>query len=144
MRLYRFKKVVTPIAKREAISHLCDHHKVSERRACKMLQFDRSSIRYKSRTFDDVLIRFAMKRITNDTGYLQISAPIQPKNSNIHYSIELERHKSVTCLMSSIFSQIKMPLEPLTLMRESFTTKHTASFLNSVPRSLAIPFLLDG
>ena len=39
--------MVTPAAKREAVVHLCEAHKVSQRRACAVLTVDRSTVRYK-------------------------------------------------------------------------------------------------
>ena len=39
------KKMVTPVARREAAAYLRTVHGVSERRACEVLQVDRSSVR---------------------------------------------------------------------------------------------------
>ena len=58
--------MVTPEAKRDAVAHLCEEHKVSQRRACEVLQFDRSSIRYKSTRDDDASVREAMKQVASD------------------------------------------------------------------------------
>ncbi len=51
------KKTVTPAAKREAVAHLCDGHGASQRRACRAIGSDRTSIRYRSRRLDDASIR---------------------------------------------------------------------------------------
>ena len=40
-------------AKRQAVVHLCEAHGVSQRRACDVLQIDRSTVRYLSRRGDD-------------------------------------------------------------------------------------------
>ena len=45
---YRFKKMVTPAARREAVAHLRLAYEVSERRACSALGADRTSVRYRS------------------------------------------------------------------------------------------------
>jgi putative transposase len=37
--------MVTPAAKRQAVAHACAVHGVRERRACKVLSVDRSSVR---------------------------------------------------------------------------------------------------
>ena len=66
---------MTPAAKRDAVAHLCTAHKVSERRACEVLQVDRSSVRYKSIRSDDADIREAMKSIAHERrrfGYRRI------------------------------------------------------------------------
>ena len=44
---YRNKKMVTPVARREAVAHLRAAFEVSERRACTMMGADRTSIRYR-------------------------------------------------------------------------------------------------
>ena len=43
----RCKKMVTPAAKREAVARLLTLFEVSERRACKILRADRTSVRYR-------------------------------------------------------------------------------------------------
>ena len=49
--------MVRPAARREAVAHACTQHGVSERRACKVMGVDRSSIRYRSRRADDAAAR---------------------------------------------------------------------------------------
>jgi IS30 family transposase len=49
--------VVTPAAKRQAVSHLQETFAVSERRACAVLSVDRALIRYRSRRGDDGALR---------------------------------------------------------------------------------------
>lgn len=41
-------------------------HQVSQRRACKVLQIDRSSVRYLSRRGDDAALRDAIKRVSRE------------------------------------------------------------------------------
>ncbi len=67
--------MVTPDAKRDAVVHLCRQHGVSQRRACDVLQVDRSSIRYKSIRPNDDDLREAMKRVAAERrrfGYRRI------------------------------------------------------------------------
>jgi putative transposase len=54
--------MVTPVGKRDAVSHACKKHGVSERRACAILQVDRSSVRYKNIRGDDADLREAIKK----------------------------------------------------------------------------------
>ena len=42
----------------QAVVHLCKVHGVSQRRACDVLQIDRSTVRYLSRRGDDVELNF--------------------------------------------------------------------------------------
>lgn len=49
--------MVTPDAKRAAVTHLCGTHGASQRRACAVLVVDRSSIRYVGRRGDDAELR---------------------------------------------------------------------------------------
>jgi putative transposase len=58
--------MVTPAVRREAVVHLCKVHGVSQRRACDVLQIDRSTVRYLSRRGDDVELRDANKRVSRE------------------------------------------------------------------------------
>ena len=69
------KKMVTPDVKRNAVAHVCAQHGVSQRRACEMLSFDRSTMRYRSVRPDDAAIREAMKKVASERrrfGYRRI------------------------------------------------------------------------
>lgn len=48
--------MVTPAAKREAVSHLRDRFPVSERCACRLLAVSRSTVRYQPRRNDDAIL----------------------------------------------------------------------------------------
>ena len=55
--------MVTPAARREAAAHLCLSYRVSQRRACKVIDADRTSIRYRSRRPDDGAIRIRLREL---------------------------------------------------------------------------------
>lgn len=55
--------MVTPAAKREAVAHLCETHEVSQRRACSVIEADRTSVRYRTRRPDDQSIRDRLREI---------------------------------------------------------------------------------
>jgi hypothetical protein len=57
------QKMVTPAVRREAVVHLCEAHGVSQRRACDVLEIDRSTVRYLSRRGDDAELRVARKTL---------------------------------------------------------------------------------
>lgn len=50
-----------PVARREAAAHLRQVYAVSERRACKAISADRSSVRYRSRRPDDGAVRVRLQ-----------------------------------------------------------------------------------
>ena len=60
------KKVVTPAAKRAAVAHVRAEHDVSERRACRVLDVDRSMVRYRSIRSDDAAIRTRLRELANE------------------------------------------------------------------------------
>lgn len=57
---------MTPVGKRKAVVHLIESHQVSQRRACGILQVDRSSVRYLSRWGDAAELRDAIKRVSRE------------------------------------------------------------------------------
>jgi putative transposase len=72
--------VVTPAAKREAVAHICDKHGVSQRRACDVLNIDRSTVRYASVRPDDTHLREAMKKVAHERrrfGYRRIHVMLE-------------------------------------------------------------------
>jgi putative transposase len=71
----RFKKMVAPDAKRKAVAHVVTVHGVSQRRACEVLEVDRSSIRYRNIRPDAAAEREAMKAVAAERrrfGYRRI------------------------------------------------------------------------
>nr|WP_245454310.1 IS3 family transposase [Aquabacter cavernae] len=69
------KKLVTPDARRKAVAHACAAHGVSQRRACKALSVDRTSMRYRSVRPDDAGLREAMRAVAGERrrfGYRRI------------------------------------------------------------------------
>jgi putative transposase len=55
--------MVTPVARREAVAHLCQTYEASERRACQVIGADRTSIRYRSRKPDDGVVRGRLREL---------------------------------------------------------------------------------
>jgi putative transposase len=67
--------MVTPDARRDAVAHACAQHGVSQRRACDVLEVDRSSIRYRSVRPEDAGLREAMRKVAAERrrfGYRRI------------------------------------------------------------------------
>ncbi|WP_426611339.1 IS3 family transposase [Bradyrhizobium sp. McL0616] len=59
------KKLVTPVARRQAVAHLCSSFEVSQRRACEVIGADRSSVRYLSLRPDDATIRVRLRELAS-------------------------------------------------------------------------------
>lgn len=55
--------MVTPALRREAVAHLETAHRMSERRACKLIGADRASVRYRARRGDDGPLRERLKAL---------------------------------------------------------------------------------
>ncbi|SDR01214.1 HTH-like domain-containing protein [Pseudovibrio sp. Tun.PSC04-5.I4] len=65
---------------RQAVAFLCKTHDVSERRACSVLNVDRSSVRYKRVRADDAPLRVAMKKVAFERrrfGYRRVHVMLQ-------------------------------------------------------------------
>ena len=80
--------MVTPDAKRKAVAHACDEHGVSQRRACHILDVDRSSVRYKSIRSNDTELREAMKKVSAERrrfGYRRIHVMLQRQGWHINH-----------------------------------------------------------
>jgi putative transposase len=58
--------MVTPAAKRQAVAHLQALLDVSERRACRVIAVDRSSVRYRSRRADDGDLRDKLRILAQE------------------------------------------------------------------------------
>ena len=49
--------MVTPAVRRTAVAHLAEAYEMSERRACRVIAADRSSVRYRAERPDDARVR---------------------------------------------------------------------------------------
>lgn len=57
--------MVTPVARRQAVAHLCSIFEVSQRRACEVIGSDRSSVRYLGLWPDDATIRVRLRELAS-------------------------------------------------------------------------------
>jgi putative transposase len=55
--------MVTPVARQEAVAHLRQSYPVSQRRACRVIGADRTSVRYRSRRPDDSAVRTRLREL---------------------------------------------------------------------------------
>lgn len=58
--------MVTPAAKRDAVAHLMNQHRMSERRACKAMGVCRMTIRYETSRGSDDGFRERMKALAHE------------------------------------------------------------------------------
>lgn len=55
--------MVTPVVERQAVAHLCQQFEVSQRRACQVIEADRTSVRYRSVRPDDAGLRARLREL---------------------------------------------------------------------------------
>ncbi len=55
--------MVTPVVERQAVAHLCQLFEVSQRRACQVIEADRTSVRYRSVRPDDAGLRARLREL---------------------------------------------------------------------------------
>jgi putative transposase len=80
--------MVTPVARREAAAHLHEVFQVSQRRACKAIDVDRSSVRYRSRRPDDVLLRVRLRDLAAQRrrfGYRRLHVLLQREGAKLNH-----------------------------------------------------------
>lgn len=80
--------MVTPAGTREAVAHLKSEHEMSERRACKLLQCSRMTVRYASVRADDAVLRDRMKAIAHERrrfGYRRIHIMLRREGTIVNH-----------------------------------------------------------
>jgi len=80
--------MVTPAAEREAVALLKSNHEMSERRACKLLQCCRMTVRYASVRPDDAVLRGRMKAIAVERrrfGYRRIHVLLKREGVTVNH-----------------------------------------------------------
>src|SRR5437764_2672076 len=82
------KKMVTPVARREAVAHLCQTYAVSQRRACRVIGSDRSSVRYRSCRPDDAAIRQRLRSLAAERrrfGYRRLHILLRREGTQVNH-----------------------------------------------------------
>jgi putative transposase len=80
--------MVTPAARREAAAHLSQHYEVSQRRACQVINADRSAVRYRSRRPDDGSIRVRLRElaaIRRRFGYRRLQILLRREGTHMNH-----------------------------------------------------------
>lgn len=80
--------MVTPAAKREAVTHLRDHFAVSERCACRLVGASRSTVRYRRRTRGDAVLVERLKDLARQRprfGYRRLHALLRREGQVVNH-----------------------------------------------------------
>ncbi|WP_148292720.1 IS3 family transposase [Paracoccus aminophilus] len=95
------KKMVTPVAKREAVAHLKAHLGLSERRACQIAGADRKMVRYQSQRTPETALRGRLRDLANERrrfGYRRLFVLLRREGeaSGINRIYRLYREEGLT------------------------------------------------
>jgi putative transposase len=80
--------MMTPVARREAVAHLCLTYEVSQRRACRSIGVDRGSMRYRSRRPDDGVARARLRKLAavrRRFGYRRLHILLDREGSHMNH-----------------------------------------------------------
>ena len=80
--------MVTPVARRIAAAHLRQTYAVSQRRACKVIGADRTSVRYRSRRPDDTAIRLRLRELAASRrrfGYRRLHVLLEREGTHLNH-----------------------------------------------------------
>jgi putative transposase len=80
--------MMTPVARREAVAHLCLTYEVSQRRACRSIGVDRGSMRYRSRRPDDGVARARLRELAavrRRFGYRRLHILLDREGSHMNH-----------------------------------------------------------
>ncbi len=80
--------MVTPVARRIAAAHLRQTYAVSQRRACKVIGADRTSVRYRSRRPDDTAIRLRLRELAASRrrfGYRRLRVLLEREGTHLNH-----------------------------------------------------------
>ena len=92
--------MVTPAAKRKAVSHLMANHGMSERRACKAIGGCRMTVRYNSRRPDDAVVRERMLMIARERrrfGYRRLLALLRREGHVVNHKKLFRLYRADSC-----------------------------------------------
>lgn len=80
--------MVTPAAKRQAVAHLCVAYEVSQRRACRAIDAERTSMRYRSIRPDDAALRSRLRELAAQRrrfGYRRLLILIRREGARVNH-----------------------------------------------------------
>ena len=80
--------MVTPAVKRQAVAHLCAAYEVSQRRACRTMGAERTSMRYRSIRPDDAALRSRLRELASQRrrfGYRRLLILIRREGTHVNH-----------------------------------------------------------
>lgn len=80
--------MVTPAAKREAVTHLQERFRVSERYACRLIGVSRSTVRYRQRRRDDAVLVARLRALAHERprfGYRRLHALLRREGAVVNH-----------------------------------------------------------
>ena len=80
--------MVTPVVKRQAVAHLRVAYEVSQRRACQVIEADRTSMRYRSVRPDDAALRTRLRELAAQRrrfGYRRLLVLIRREGTRVNH-----------------------------------------------------------
>ena len=80
--------MVTPVVERQAVAHLCQQFEVSQRRACQVIEADRTSMRYRSVRPDDAGLRARLRELAavrRRFGYRRLLLLLRREGTLVNY-----------------------------------------------------------
>ncbi len=80
--------MVTPAVRRQAVAHLCASYEVSQRRACRAIGADRTSMRYRSIRPDDAVLRVRLRELASQRrrfGYRRLQILLRREGTRVNH-----------------------------------------------------------
>lgn len=80
--------MVTPAVERQAVAHLCASYEVSQRRACRTIGADRTSMRYRSIRSDDAVLRGRLRELASQRrrfGYRRLLIMLRREGTHVNH-----------------------------------------------------------
>ncbi len=80
--------MVTPAVERQAVAHLCASYEVSQRRACRTIGADRTSMRYRSIRPDDAVLRGRLRELASQRrrfGYRRLLIMLRREGTHVNH-----------------------------------------------------------
>ena len=80
--------MVTPAVERQAVAHLCGAYEVSQRRACRTIGADRTSMRYRSIRPDDAVLRGRLRELASQRrrfGYRRLLIMLRREGTHVNH-----------------------------------------------------------
>ena len=125
--------MVTPVARREAVAHLCQRYEVSQRRACTAIVAERSSVRYRSLRPDDDAVRAPASGTGCDPPAVRPSASacIAAPGGRAH-----EPQEAAAALNETLFTSRAHVREALAAWEDDYNTVRPHSAIGNQPPAI--------